>query len=101
MNEKILLRLNNEKYGKKIIYLKNIYNTRKQYRYRFGLEYLAGNYSHYKSNPEYLVRNPVQAVLQSNKRLKAKHIFEYFWLSMTLRPKGVQDFILDVFKVHS
>ena len=40
------------------------------------------------SNSEYLVRNPVQAALQSNKRLKAKHFFEYFWLGMTLRPKG-------------
>ena len=40
------------------------------------------------SNSEYLIRNPVQAALQSNKRLKAKHFFEYFWLGMTLRPKG-------------
>ena len=30
------------------------------------------------SNSEYLVRNLVQAALQSNKRLKAKHFFEYF-----------------------
>ena len=27
----------------------------------------------FKSNSEYLVRNPVQAVLQTNKRLMAKH----------------------------
>ena len=40
------------------------------------------------SNSEYLVRNQVQASLQSNKRLKAKHFVEYFWLGMTLRPKG-------------
>ena len=40
------------------------------------------------SNSEYLVRNPVQAGLQSNKRLNAKHFFEYFWLGMILRPKG-------------
>ena len=40
------------------------------------------------SNSEYLVKNPVQAALQSHKRLKAKHFFEYFWLGMTLRPKG-------------
>ena len=41
-----------------------------------------------KSNSEYLVRNPVQAALPSNKRQKAKHFFEYFWLGMTLRPEG-------------
>ena len=40
------------------------------------------------SNSEYLVRNPVQAALPSNKRQKAKHFFEYFWLGMTLRPEG-------------
>ena len=39
-------------------------------------------------NSEFLVRNPVQAALQSNKRLKAKHFFECFCLGMTLRPKG-------------
>ena len=32
---------------------------------------------------EYLVRNPVQAALRSNKTQKA-----IFWLAMTLRPKG-------------
>ena len=54
MNEKILLsqakgkcdRLNYEKYGKKeYLHLKNIYDVRKQYRSRFGLESFAGNYS--------------------------------------------------------
>ena len=30
-----------------------------------------------KSNSEYLVRNPVQAALPSNKRQKAKHFFVY------------------------
>ena len=42
----------------------------------------------YKSNSEYLVRNPVQGALRSNKRQKAKYFFEYFWLRMTLRPEG-------------
>jgi hypothetical protein len=32
----------------------------------------------YKPNSEYLVSNPVQAALQSNKRLKAKHFFLIF-----------------------
>ena len=41
------------------------------------------------SNSEYLVRNPVQAALRSNKRQKAKKFFfKYFWLGMTLRPEG-------------
>ena len=40
------------------------------------------------SNSEYLVRNPVQAALYSNKRQKAIIFFEYFWLGMTLRPEG-------------
>ena len=57
MNEKILLsqakgkcdRLNYEKYGKKeYMGLKNIYNVRKQYRGRFGLQLFSGNYSHDK-----------------------------------------------------
>ena len=30
------------------------------------------------SNSEYLVRNSVQAAVKSNKRLKAKHLFEFF-----------------------
>ena len=37
---------------------------------------------------EYLVTNPVQEALPSNKRQKAKYFFEYFWLGMTLRPEG-------------
>ena len=41
-----------------------------------------------QSNSEYLVRNPVQAALPSNKRQKAKKKFKYFWLGMTLRPEG-------------
>ena len=55
MNEKLLLRqahgkcerLNYDNYGKKdYLSLKNIYNVRKQYRTRFGLQAFAGNYSH-------------------------------------------------------
>ena len=60
------------------------------------------------SNSEYLVRNPVQAALQSNKSLKARHFFEYFWFGMTLRPKGsrnlfqicsksTHDWLMDIF----
>ena len=54
MNEKLLTaqakgkceRISYEKYGKKdYIQLKNMYNVRKQYRSRFGLEAFAGNYS--------------------------------------------------------
>ena len=41
-----------------------------------------------KSNSEYLVRNPVQAALQSNKRLNAKHFFEYFGLALPGDPMG-------------
>ena len=57
MNEKLLLtqvkekcdRLNYEKYGKKeYISFKNMYVFREQYRARFGLESIAGNYSHEK-----------------------------------------------------
>ena len=44
-----------------------------------------------RSNSEYLVGNPVQAALPSNKRQKAKHFFEYFWLGMSLRPKGCRN----------
>ena len=36
----------------------------------------------------YLVRNPVQAALRSNKKQKANIFLEYFLLDMTLRPKG-------------
>ena len=54
MNEKLLTaqakgkceRLGHEKYGKKdYLQLKNMYNVRRQYRTRFGLEPFAGNYS--------------------------------------------------------
>ena len=45
-------------------------------------------YLGHKSNSEYLVRNPVQAALQSNERLKANIFLKYFWLGMTLRPGG-------------
>ena len=45
-------------------------------------------YQMFKSHSEYLVTNSVQVALPSNKRQKAKHFFEYFWLGMTLRPEG-------------
>ena len=48
---------------------------------------------HHKLNCEYLVRNPVQATLPSNKRLKAGHFLEYFWLGMTLQPKGSRNLL--------
>ena len=40
------------------------------------------------SNSEFLVSYPVQAELLSKKNQKAKHLFEYFWLGITLRPEG-------------
>ena len=44
----------------------------------------------YRSNSEYLVRNPVEAALQSNKRLKAKHFFFFniFGLAWPWDPRG-------------
>ena len=42
----------------------------------------------FTSHSEYLLTNPVQSALPSNKRQRAKHFFEYFWLCMTLRPEG-------------
>ena len=48
----------------------------------------AGPMGLYRSNSENLHTSPVQSALRSNKRQKAKFFFEYFWLSMTLRPEG-------------
>ena len=53
-----------------------------------SMDYCVSKSLHHISNSKYLVRNPIQAALQSNIRLKVKHFFEYFWLGMTLRPKG-------------
>ena len=50
-----------------------------------------------KSHSEYLVTNPVQSVLLSNKRQRAKDFFEYFWLGMILRPEGSRN----IFQVSS
>ena len=40
------------------------------------------------SHSEYLVRNPVQAALRSDKRQKANKSCEYFWLGRTLKPEA-------------
>ena len=55
----------------------------------------------YISNSEYLVMNPVQAALQSNKRLKANFKKKIFLAWHDAEIQGVQEFILDLFKVHS
>ena len=60
-----------------------------------------GNWQSYKSNSEYLVRNPVQAALQSNKILKANYFFLIFLAWHDPETQGVQELILDLFKVHS
>ena len=46
------------------------------------------NRIHNISNSEYLVRNAVQAALQSNKRLKAKHLLNIFGLAWPWDPRG-------------
>ena len=51
-----------------------------------------------------MVRNPVQAALQSNKRLKAYHFFTLFFIFLAWHDpatQGVHELILDLFKVHS
>ena len=51
----------------------------------------------FKSNSEYWVRNPVQAVLQSNKILKAKHCCKIFLALHDPETQGVQELILSLF----
>ena len=48
-----------------------------------------------------MVRNPVQAALQSNKRHKAKHFFEYFLALHDPETRVVQELILTLFKIPS
>ena len=54
-----------------------------------------------KSNSEYLVRNPVQAALYSNKRQKAIIFPEYFLAKHDPETREVQELILSLFKVPS
>ena len=61
----------------------------------------SSQYRQYISNSEYFVRNPVQAtsspVQSSSGNVTVKYktegqtLFEYFWLGMTLRPKGFRN----------
>ena len=67
-----------------------LYNETKETQQKYTLKKITNTKEIYIyiSHSEYLVTNPVQSALPSNKRQKAKFFFEYFWLGMTVRPEG-------------
>ena len=71
----------------------NLYNLKKTYPLRQTLPP-----SFLKSNSEYLVRNPIQAALRSYSTLNFFLI--YFLALQDLKTQGLQELILNNFKVH-